>query len=112
MKKLFLMGFVTLAFASCVSDKEVAPQTQDQKYAAAFENLVGGKVNANVNWGFNDQTPLQFDADGKLIGGLRGINSNGNEWGGYVEVPQPLTEDQKKVASERMKKYNAAKVAK
>ena len=47
------MGFVTLAFASCVSDKEVAPQTQNQKYDAAFENLVGGKVNANVNWGFS-----------------------------------------------------------
>ena len=30
MKKLFLMGFVTLAFASCVSDKTVAPQTQEE----------------------------------------------------------------------------------
>jgi len=97
MKKLFLMGFVALGLASCVSDKEVAPQTQDQKYAAAFENLVGGKVNANVNWGFNDQTPLQFDADGKLIGGVRGNNANGNEWGGYVEVPEPLTDAQKEV---------------
>ena len=54
MKKLFLMGFVALGFASCVSDKEVNTQTQDQKYQAAFENLVGGKINANVNWGFND----------------------------------------------------------
>lgn len=97
MKKLFLMGFVALGLASCVSDKEVAPQTQDQKYAAAFESFVGGKVNPNVNWGFNDQTPLQFDADGKLIGGLRGNDANGNMWGGYVEVPQPLTNDQKNV---------------
>ena len=91
MKKLFLMGFVALGLASCVSDKEVAPQTQDQKYAAAFENLVGGKVNANVNWGFNDQTPLQFDADGKLIGGLRGADTNNNRWGRYVEVPDEVT---------------------
>lgn len=97
MKKLFLMGFVALGLASCVSDKEVAPQTQDQKYAAAFEDLVGGKVNANVNWGFNDQTPLQFDADGKLIGGLRGSDDNGTEWGKYVEVPEPLTDAQKKL---------------
>ena len=97
MKKLFLMGFVALGLASCVSDKEVAPQTQGQKYAAAFENFVGGKVNPNVNWGFNDQTPLQFDADGKLIGGVRGNNANGNEWGGYVEVPEPLTTAQKEV---------------
>ena len=97
MKKLFLMGFVALGLASCVSDKEVAPQTQDQKYAAAFESFVGGKINPNVNWGFNDQTPLQFDADGNLIGGLRGVNSNGNMWGDYVEVPEPLTTAQKEV---------------
>lgn len=91
MKKLFLMGFVALGLASCVSDKEVAPQTQDQKYAAAFENFVGGKVNPNVNWGFDDQTPLQFDADGKLIGGLRGADTNNNRWGLYVEVPDEVT---------------------
>ncbi len=97
MKKLFLMGFVALGLASCVSDKEVAPQTQDQKYEKAFEALVGGQVNPNVNWGFNDQTPLQFDADGKLIGGVRGSDDNGTEWGKYVEVPEPLTDAQKEV---------------
>lgn len=92
MKKLFLMGFVALGLASCVSDKEVAPQTQGQKYEAAFEQLVGGKVNANVNWGFNNQTPLQFDADGNLIGGLRGHDKNNNLWGGYVEVPDSINQ--------------------
>lgn len=101
MKKLFLMGFVALGLASCVSDKEVAPQTQDQKYAAAFENLVGGKVNANVNWGFNDQTPLQFDAEGKLIGGLRGHDKNNNQWGKYVEVPDSINE----LIREKVTKY-------
>ena len=93
MKKLFLMGFVALAFASCVSDKEVAPQTQNQKYDAAFENLVGGKVNANVNWGFNDQTPLKFDEEGNLISGMRGHDKNNNMWGGYVEVPDSINQD-------------------
>lgn len=92
MKKLLLMGFVTLAFASCVSDKEVAPQTQNQKYDAAFENLVGGKVNANVNWGFNDQTPLVFDKEGKVISGMRAANTNNNQWGGYLEVPDEVTD--------------------
>lgn len=95
------MGFVALGLASCVSDKEVAPQTQDQKYAAAFESFVGGKVNPNVNWGFNDQTPLQFDAEGKLIGGLRGHDKNNNQWGKYVEVPDSINE----LIREKVTKY-------
>ncbi len=92
MKKLFLMGLVALGLASCVSDKEVAPQTQNQKYEAAFEQLVGGKVNANVNWGFNNQTPLQFDADGNLIKGMRNHDKNNNRWGLYVEVPDSINQ--------------------
>jgi hypothetical protein len=99
MKKLFLMGFVALAFASCVSDKEVTPQTQEQKYQAAFENFIGGQVNPNVNWGFGNQQVATFDAEGKFTG-MRGVNTNGNEWGLYVDVPQPLTQAQKDVVTE------------
>ena len=95
MKKLFLMGFVALGLASCVSDKEVAPQTQDQKYAAAFENLVGGKVNPNVNWGFNAVQATAIDAEGNLVDGMRHANVNGNMWADYIEVPTALTVDQK-----------------
>lgn len=102
MKKLFLMGFVALGFASCVSDKEVNTQTQDQKYQAAFENLVGGKINANVNWGFNDQQVVTFDSEGKFAG-MRGVNADGNQWGMYVEVPQPLSQDQKDVVTKWFK---------
>lgn len=102
MKKLFLMGFVALGFASCVSDKEVSTQTQDQKYQAAFENLVGGKINANVNWGFNDQQVVTFDSEGKFAG-MRGVNADGNQWGMYVEVPQPLSQDQKDVVTKWFK---------
>ena len=81
MKKFLLMGFVALAFASCVSDKEVAPQTQDQKYAAAFENLVGGQVNANVNWGFTDMnTNVVKDKDDASTS-RRAHNVNLNQWG-------------------------------
>ena len=54
MKKYLMMGLATLAFAACVSDKEVTPQTQEEKYEKAFEQLVGGPVNANVNWGFSE----------------------------------------------------------
>ena len=66
MKKYLMMGLATLAFAACVSDKEVTVQTQEEKYEKAFEQLVGGPVNANVNWGFDAQQVAAFDADGKL----------------------------------------------
>lgn len=93
MKKLFLMGFVALGLASCVSDKEVAPQTQDQKYQAAFENLVGGKINASVNWGFNDQQVAVFDADGNFTG-MRGEYANANEWSSNMDVPAAPTAEE------------------
>ena len=92
MKKYLLMGFVALAFASCVSDKEVTSQTQDQKYQAAFEATFG-KVAASVNWGFNDMTAINFNEKGEYTG-MRGVDANGNQWGMYVDVPEPLTEAQ------------------
>ena len=94
------MGFVALAFASCVSDKEVAPQTQDQKYQAAFENLVGGAVNANVNWGFDNQQGATFDTDGKYVG-MRASQPESNRWGMYMIVPTEMTPEQKA----KVKKY-------
>lgn len=87
------MGFVTLAFASCVSDKTVAPQTQEQKYEQAFENLVGGKVNANVNWGFDAQQVAVFDEEGKFIG-MRGVYTNANMWSDNMDVPANPTSDE------------------
>ena len=93
------MGFVALAFASCVSDKEVTPQTQAEKYEAAFEDFVGGQINANVNWGFNNQQVVTFNSEGEYVG-MRGVDANGNGWGLYVDVPQPLTEAQKQVVTE------------
>lgn len=101
MKKLFLMGFVALGLASCVSDKEVAPQTQDQKYAAAFENLVGGKINANVNWGFNDQKVAVFNEEGNFVGMRGNAVCNANEWGMAMIVPTEMTPAQK----DKVKKY-------
>lgn len=89
-----MMGLATLAFAACVSDKDVTPQTQEEKYEKAFEQLVGGAVNANVNWGFDAQQGATFDADGKYTG-MRNANVNGNEWANYIEVPTALTDAQK-----------------
>ena len=53
MKKLLLMGFVTLAFASCVSDKEVAPLTPAQQTTQKFEQLfvnTFGQPASNQTW--------------------------------------------------------------
>ena len=93
MKKLFLMGFVALAFASCVSDKEVTPQTQEQKYQAAFENFIGGQVNPNVNWGFNNQQVAVFNKDGEFVG-MRGVYANANMWSDNMDVPANPTPDE------------------
>jgi len=94
------MGFVALAFASCVSDKSVAPQTHNQKYDAAFENLVGGKVNANVNWGFTDMnTNVVKDKDDASVS-RRAHNVNRNEWGTSscaVKVPVNVTPNERQL---------------
>jgi hypothetical protein len=104
MKKSIIFALVTiLTFASCVSDKTVAPLTQGEKYEKAFENLVGGQVNASVNWGFDDQRVVTFDSEGKFVG-MRSVDANGNGWGLYVEVPQPLTQEQKDVVTDWFKK--------
>ena len=78
MKKYLMMGLATLAFAACVSDKEVTVQTQEEKYEKAFEQLVGGPVNANVNWGFDAVQATAIDAEGNLVEGMRHANVNGN----------------------------------
>jgi len=102
MKKLFLMGFVALGFASCVSDKEVSTQTQDQKYQAAFENLVGGKINANVNWGFNDMevNVIKNEEAESANVSRRAHHVNRNQWGTSscaVNVPVNVTPNERKL---------------
>lgn len=94
MKKYLMMGFATLAFVACVSDKEVTTQTQEEKYEKAFEQLVGGAVNANVNWGFDAQQVATFNAEGKFTG-MRSSYPNSNQWGMYLNVPTEMTAAQK-----------------
>ena len=91
MKKILFVGITALAMASCTHD-DYAPVSKQEQYQAVFEKEFGA-VNPNVNWGFTPQQVFTFDKDGKLIG-TRGANTNANEWGGYVEVPEPLTEAQ------------------
>lgn len=94
MKKILFVGITALAMASCTHD-DYAPVSKQEQYQAVFEKEFGA-VNPNVNWGFTPQQVFTFDKDGKLIG-TRGANTNANEWGGYVEVPDTLTDAQKEV---------------
>ena len=113
MKKYLMTGIaalaITAAFTSCSHNDDIEVYTQEQianaKYQQAFESVFGS-VNPNVNWGFENQTVYTFDAEGKFTGTrgfTRGVNANGNEWGLYVEVPQPLTEDQKNIVRDWFK---------
>ena len=112
--KKYLMSFAALAFiasvfVSCTKHDDIVnvnDLTPAEKYKLAFEAAFGTvqKTEANRTWGFEDQTPLQFDEKGNLINnGTRGVNANGNEWGLYVNVPEPLTQEQKDVVTEWFK---------
>ena len=99
--KKYLMSFAALAFiasafVSCTHDdiQNINELSQAEKYKLAFEAAFGTviKTDANRTWGFENQTPLVFGQDGKIV--TRGNDENANMWGGYVEVPDPLTTDQ------------------
>ena len=102
MKKYLMIGFAALAFAACSSNSDdvfdPSRSSQGDKYASAFIKEFG-EINSSVNWGFDTPQKANFDNEGKFTGFTRGVNANGNEWGLYVEVPQPLTEDQKTVVT-------------
>lgn len=108
---LAAIALVGSAFVSCSNKDDIVnvnDLTPAEKYKIAFETVFGKvvKTDANRTWGFENQTPLQFDQNGNLInaGALtRGVNANGNEWGLYVNVPEPLTQEQKDVVTEWFK---------
>lgn len=103
MKKYLMIAMTALAFASCsnnenVFDPDAKTKEKDAKYQAVFEKEFG-KVAKGVNWGFEDQEGY-FDQEGKWVSPTRGVNDNNNMWGGYVDVPKPLTEAQKEKVME------------
>ena len=78
MKKLFLMGFVALGLASCVSDKEVKSQTESdllaqkqEAYSNAFVQKFGN-IAPNQTWGFKSGV--------RAATTMRTANTNGNQW--------------------------------
>lgn len=97
MKKLFLMGFVALAFASCVSDKEVTPISPEEQTNQKFENLfvsTFGQPASNQTWVYS--TPI-INPNGARS--MRSTSANGNQWGESWYVPIPLTTAQKAIVT-------------
>lgn len=95
MKKYLMMGLATLAFAACVSDKEVTPITEEQKITQQFENLfvnTYGEPASNQNWVYNTINT----AEGRS---MRSTSADGNMWGDSWYVPKPLHADQKAIVT-------------
>lgn len=95
MKKI--LGFLMMSavmLSSCGNDHEdlydpaMAAKLKANQYAEAFHAMYGD-VAPNHTWGF-----------GTSVSGRAGwMDVNANMWGDYVEVPAPLTEEQKNLVT-------------
>ena len=99
-KQLFfsaaMMVAVGFAAVGCSSNNDVEFNPNAEKeftYKEAFVKQFG-KIDPKNNWGFGAST--------KSIG-TRDVDANANMWGNYVEVPDPLTDDQKEVVKQWFK---------
>jgi len=112
MKKYLMSGVAAIAFlaafTSCSKStdlyeegrkekdqQEIKAKSDAEKLTNSFENIIGGDICSTNDWGFGSAAMTRALT--------RGVNTNGNEWGLYVEVPQPLTEAQKKTVSDWFK---------
>lgn len=112
MKKYLMSGVAAIAFlaafTSCSKStdlyeegrkekdqQEMKVKSDAEKLTNSFESIIGGDICPTNDWGFGSAAMTRALT--------RGVNANGNEWGLYVEVPQPLTEAQKKTVSDWFK---------
>ena len=82
------VGAVTFN-SSCSSNDVPSYDPSAEKTALYQENFVKtfGNIDPKNDWGFGQDIPCAPKP-------TKGVNANANEWGGYVEVPEPLTEAQ------------------
>ena len=75
--------------SSCSSNDVPSYDPSAEKTALYQENFVKtfGNIDPKNDWGFGQDIPCAPKP-------TKGVNANANEWGGYVEVPEPLTEAQ------------------
>lgn len=75
--------------SSCSSNDVPSYDPSAEKTALYQENFIKtfGNIDPNNDWGFGENIPSNPKP-------TKAANTNANEWGGYVEVPDPLTEAQ------------------
>ena len=75
--------------SSCSSNDVPSYDPSAEKTALYQENFVKtfGNIDPKNDWGFGQDIPCAPKP-------TKVANTNANEWGGYVEVPEPLTEAQ------------------
>jgi regulation of enolase protein 1 (concanavalin A-like superfamily) len=114
MKKYLMTGIAAVAmcaaFTSCSKDVDFGQTVQEDrvqaKYDQAFLNYIGGPIDPNQDWGFSATRGITRSNPGDTYPQTEAYhNMNHNEWadpdkefGGYT-VPDPLTENQKKVVA-------------
>ena len=76
--------------SSCSSNDVPSYDPSAEKTALYQENFVKtfGNIDPNNDWGFGENIPSNPKP-------TKAVDANSNNWGGYVEVPDVLTEEQK-----------------
>lgn len=98
-QKIFLMALAGVAFAACSNhDDYFAGKTmQEAKYEQSFITRFG-QPSSNHTWGFGPVTRTTRSAWEGQTDGAISVNTEGNNWWKYIELPNPITkEEQKKV---------------
>lgn len=99
MKKVFFKTMVVAvlagsAMSSCVKEVE---DLYNPEYTAKMQQyetqwrIKFGRIDPNEDWGFG----ADASSEAKAIMTRGWVNANANMWGDFVEVPEPLTEEQK-----------------
>ena len=86
---LTIAAGATFINSSCSSNDAPTYDPSIEKTASYQDNFVKtfGNIDPKNDWGFGQDIPCAPKP-------TKGANTNNNEWGGYVEVPDPLTKAQ------------------
>ncbi len=86
---LTIAAGATFINSSCSSNDAPTYDPSAEKTASYQDNFVKtfGNIDPKNDWGFGENIPTAPKP-------TKGVNTNANEWGGYVEVPDTLTEAQ------------------
>ena len=86
---LTIAAGATFINSSCSSNDAPTYDPSIEKTASYQDNFVKtfGNIDPKNDWGFGQDIPCAPKP-------TKGVNANANEWGGYVEVPDTLTEAQ------------------